>query len=226
VRAYYDNPVAPRRQLSSGPLGSREHTLTITMKDPKELNAHHFSLQLSTPDEWIKMADSLLHVAQLIEPELKERWDLHNTVIESRKRPLPSLGIQNVYLLLIAYSVENLLKSVIIRSNISKYRNASAKQKALPEILRNHRLFSLAKLAGFKMTWREELTLRRLSRFSIWAGRYPIPTKAQDLEANEALSNGEVWTVGYLSSADVTEVTNLLVNLFKQLHIDPPSPAA
>ena len=196
------------------------------MANEHTYDSSRYSLQLSGPKEWVGAADSLLVAAQLLEPLLKKRWDLFDTALNNRNHRIPSLTIQNVYLLLMAFAIENLLKSVIIRSKITISPNPSVVQKALPKILKNHKLYPLAKLAGFKMNSRQELLLRRLSRFSIWAGRYPIPTTAKDYEPNEELSSGEEWTVGYLSSSDVSEVTDLLVALFKQLKIDPFDSAA
>lgn len=52
---------------------------------------------------------------------------------------------------------------------------AVAKFKDFPK---THKLIDLVRLSGIEITLEQEVTLELLSEFIIWAGRYPVPKKA------------------------------------------------
>ena len=54
---------------------------------------------------------------------------------------------------------------------------AVAKSKDFPK---THRLIDLVRFSGIEITLDQEVTLELLSEFIIWAGRYPVPKKADD----------------------------------------------
>lgn len=87
--------------------------------------------------------------------------------------------------MLVSYALENLLKALFIKSNRRVIEEELINRNGLPNLLKSHDLFKLAKeLNVLQIESGEELLLRQLSRSAVWFGRYPIPSKASDLESS------------------------------------------
>ena len=82
----------------------------------------------------------------------------------------------------------------------------------LPDDLKNHDLYELVNLLSIPLGKSEEDLLRRLSRSAVWAGRYPVPLKYQDLIAQRYSNGSERGTSAFFKS-DIQRVKELLNKL-------------
>jgi len=136
-----------------------------------------FRARLLDPNAWKQTAQQLLKVAALLEYKIDEFWQnlrTHPTSVSSW-RPWNDEFVA-VYFMLCAYAIENLLKAQIIRKKQAEIRAHIEAKSVLPKVMRDHDLYKLTMKAGFpELAKEEEMLLRRLSRCSLWYGRYPVP---------------------------------------------------
>jgi hypothetical protein len=178
-----------------------------------------YSLRLERPEEWWETAAYLLDAASLLGGEVKKRrirFDKHWKKCPQLRH---TLRIQSVCFMIIAFSIENILKGVIVRQKRRTFRHPNTLNKTLPKILNNHNLLKLVELANIDISDEEKSLLLRLSRYSKWSGRYPIPVKAEDFTFDEPLSNGERAFVSPLSSSDVDRCNAFINKLIIKFRI-------
>jgi hypothetical protein len=63
----------------------------------------------------------------------------------------------------------------------------------------------------------EEDLLRRLSRATIWAGRYPLPLEFRETATSQEFSDGKIWSVAHFYQNDAERVTNLALAIREAL---------
>jgi hypothetical protein len=138
----------------------------------------HLSLYQDTllrTSSWVNNAVGLLDSAALLEPNVNDFWQTWRRHLKDKFVRMKSDKYISVYLMLISFAVENLLKAMIVREKRSEIVDELLRGR-LPKILKSHDLITLSQLAQFpiKNELQEDL-LRRLSRSAVWRGRYPIP---------------------------------------------------
>jgi len=171
----------------------------------------NYRTDLLSHSSWVRKAESLLDSASLLEPEVAAIWASLRERHEARgSSKLKSDGILSVYLMLMAFAVENLLKAELVHKFHSKFRQMFDSSGKLPPLLKTHDLFVLAQKAGLSMGIVEEDLLRRLTRSAIWAGRYPVPIEFGELASGEEFSDGKVWSISYLGGKDVERLRKLI----------------
>jgi len=81
-----------------------------------------------------------------------------------------------IYMTMAGFAVENLIKGIIVRDDPKLIDGKSGR---LHKDILNHRLIRLANRIGFIDVKDKEKTriLSKLTRFVVWAGRYPVPTE-------------------------------------------------
>jgi hypothetical protein len=142
------------------------------MKYTKEYRA-----RLLDPEAWRQTARQLIAAAALLEPKINEFWKHLRTqpTNVSSWRPWNDEFVA-IYFMLCAYAIENLLKAQIIQKKKQKICGQIDAKPTLPKVLKEHDLYRLTIEAGFlELAREEEMLLRRLSRCSVWYGRYPAP---------------------------------------------------
>lgn len=147
--------------------------------------------RLLTPEAWKQTAQQLLAAAALIEPKIDEFWQRRNppSATQSSWRPWDDEFVA-IYFMLCAYAIENLLKARIIQKEPATIRADFAARQKLPQVLLGHDLYELTVKAGFhKLAVEEESLLRRLSRCSVWYGRYPLPLNPESLQSTHPTEN-------------------------------------
>ena len=146
-----------------------------------------------------------------MEPEVVAIWEsFRESHVAKDSRKLKSDEILSVYLMLIAFAVENLLKAELVRKSYSEFRQIFEASGKLPPLLKTHDLFMLAREAALTIRLEEEDLLRRLTRSAIWAGRYPLPIEFNKLAGGEEFSDGKVWSVSYLGGKDIQRLRKLI----------------
>ena len=126
--------------------------------DPNDFDPQTFFVESKEPDNWLKMAVALHHTASNL---WTKRHDFGNW------RYLP------IYRMLIAFSIENLLKGIVI---VEGY--GAIEDNELSKRLRHHNLQQFAdSVSGVTITRPEKCLLGELKEYLMWVGRYPMPTK-------------------------------------------------
>jgi hypothetical protein len=161
---------------------------------------------------WRRNVKSLLQAASLVEARVREVWN-HNlewvraSEAAARNHSYTTLKampteIFGVHFMLVAFAVENMLKAGLVRAEQWDVREEFEKDGRLPRLLQSHDVFLLCSRLGIQLSVEEEDIARRLTRASIWAGRYPIPVQFRDSSEVETFSDGEEWSVGHFFEND------------------------
>ena len=170
--------------------------------------AVQFSEQLADPQLWVSKAEELLAAARLLEPEIQAQWA--EVKVEGRRitRTSGRTVIHGPYFLLVAYAVENLFKATLIHRNREELR--SQLLLSIPLNMKEHDLVKLAHRVGFSISLLDEDLLVRLTRNSVWAGRYPVPTGPDGSRALKQYSNGRAHLTAYFVPQDANHLHDLL----------------
>jgi hypothetical protein len=181
---------------------------------PNQLwQAIQFSERLTDVGLWIEKADELIIAANLLEAEVLKYWSgikiENNQIVGVPKRK----NVQQAYFLLVAYALENFLKVLLIHQN-QKTLKGRLLQK-LPGYLLSHNLIELSSKARFNINVPEEELFCRLSRFSIWKARYPIPLYSDALANIKILSDEKAYFTDYCKPQDINLIRNIIDRLRK-----------
>jgi len=175
--------------------------------------AIQFSEQFRRTDLWIVKGEELLAAAKILETDLRPKW----SKIRVKKNKVVSaptgLDIQSVYLMLIAYSIENFCKALLIHRNRESLKNRLLTR--IPNYIKEHDLQKLVNAIQLKLSVHEQELLARLSRNSIWAARYPVPTEPSGIRAIEQFSDGKNYLTAYFSRQDFDRIHRFLDRLRK-----------
>ncbi|MFC1932231.1 hypothetical protein ACFLXU_01190 [Chloroflexota bacterium] len=171
---------------------------------------------------WVKSADDLLAAAGELEPSIKTYWTISKENLEAEqedvregrdRRPWKEAGpyLQAIYSMLVAYAIENLYKTILILQNKNQYKQDIIRERGLPRELKTqkHNLLDLVNKLKLNINEDEKNILLRLSRNSYWQGRYPVPTKAKDLNS-VVVSDGIPHFVAFLSPNDFPKIKSLI----------------
>jgi len=105
--------------------------------------------------------------------------------------------------MLLGYSIECALKALWIKNGNKLIRDGKYRGVVGAK---DHNLFQLAQAAGFPATDRENDVLRRLSKFSQFAGRYPVGKAPNDMKPEELTKTD----VGFFSKMDFRTAESIL----------------
>lgn len=188
-----------------------------------------YSARLSDWKQWENKADELLEAAYLLEPHVREYWNIVTTDFKEGKYSdppktphIPPYNPQSIYFMLVAYALENLIKVIILRQQQNELRGHLISK--LPKMVKCHNLRHLFKEANIPVTVFEEDLLHRLYLQSTWAGRYPVPVEASALKNMETYSDGKSYLTACFYPGDVDRLTDLLKRM-KTLIQDQPNTA-
>jgi hypothetical protein len=145
-----------------------------------------------TWSQWIGQAGEHLYAAQILLPHVQQRDAEIHRLMESRHSGtvLMSPSLTGIYFLHCAFSVENAFKGVIAAERAVEIESEIRKTNKIPKLLLSHDLVSLAKKADLSIGTDEEFMLTFLSRYGIWAGRYPLPVRNDDNALTDKLTDG------------------------------------
>ena len=97
----------------------------------------------------------------------------------------------STYALLLGYAIECILKGIWVKNGNALVEKGRLKDKAIPNA-GDHQLGQIARSVGVHVSGEELKVLDRLSAFIEFAGRYPIPVKASDLQPTNVAGRGKV----------------------------------
>ncbi len=175
---------------------------------------------------WVDKADKLLEASKILEPQIQDYW---NVVINNAKEGrynkggepphIPPSNLHDPYFILISYALENLLKALIIRDRSDEIRSRFTQTGNLPKLIRDHDLLELSRKASITMDIKEEDILTRLSRFSKWKSRYPVPVELSDLQNILKYSDGKAYFTDYYKPDDLEQLDAIVKRLKDHLKV-------
>lgn len=139
------------------------------------MNIDSFELEANEELFWVYSASSL--------------WTAANILLEKEKQRKHVSGIREPHLLrvsimLVGFAIENLIKGVI-----AKEEGILKKTQEIQEIKEpHHDLLRLFKKISFSLSPDEEKVVSVVKEYVMWAGRYPIPKKADQKPQSGLLS--------------------------------------
>jgi hypothetical protein len=171
-----------------------------------------YATLIADPEAWILKARDIARAASLLEPGIRSWWKaIHARAVEKRKVVMPP-DLQSVYFLLMAFAMENAVKGMLAVGS-KKLRRDVEQTGKLPKIFDNHDLVKLSTEIGFPVSTTNEDLLRRLSRHSVWAGRYPAPRHVNDASFSAIFNDGRRYHVSYFARSDVQHTKRLLAEI-------------
>ena len=132
-----------------------------------------------SPIFWRQKAAQLKHASELLWPHAEKHLEEISDYIRNKKEfdfSFFERGTFAIYLSLIGYSTECLLKGLIIKDNpvfISDGR--------LPRSITTHNLIVLAKIAKIQLSRHEEIFCEQALKAMIVDARYPVSKEVQDI---------------------------------------------
>jgi hypothetical protein len=119
----------------------------------------------------------------------------------------------SIYLMLMGYSIENLLKAIIMLEHPEYYR-----PDAKITNIKDHRLVELCKCCNIRIKPDEATLLKELTIYIEWKGRYPIPLKALEIP-NNLNSDGTAKEdfVGFRGRKTQEEIDMLYMKIWNEL---------
>jgi hypothetical protein len=152
----------------------------------EQLNARQFKLAATEPFSWLFRSENLKRAAdhlfeiyhtastRSIEQfvvEVKAGLSEGGRVLEGQElEDFRDSELVTIYLMLMGYAIENLLKGKLLQQNPHFF-----KPKDKMDGFNGHDLVLLANRIGFKLTKEDRASLKELTNYILWQGKYPIP---------------------------------------------------
>ena len=149
----------------------------------REIKEYYYS-KLLDYQQWKLKGEQLIAAAELLEPKIQEYFiDLSDWANKKKAYPVMDDRYNSTYFMLMSFAIENLLKAMLVKYKYSDIDTEFKKTSRLPNILKSHDLFDLSLKAGLEeFALENEDYLKRLTRSSIWYGRYPISIDPNSME--------------------------------------------
>jgi len=188
--------------------------------------------RLLNPQLWVNMADEMLEASKLLEPQLRQYWNVVMTREKERKynrgKEYPYTYPPNLhgsYFILVSYGLENLFKAIIVRERSDEIKSQFFQKGKLPKLIDEHNLVMLSKEANMKVDIKEEDVLTRLSRQSKWKSRYPVPVALYDIQNVIQYSDGKLYLTDYYAPWDLDELSAIVQKIRGHAagYVNPPS---
>lgn len=137
----------------------------------------YYSNICNNSNEWYSLAVTLKRATKPLEENLKKLMEL--CAADDSSEEYYSLYLEaHVYYMLWGYSIENLLKAIIVKKNSEDDKKVISK---LPTVIKSHDLLKLVESAHVSYLSRDYPDiLSKLKECIIWYGRYPVPISARD----------------------------------------------
>jgi len=149
------------------------------------------------PLAWQASARDLLDAATAVKAKVSPDTDGHGLMHT----------LASVQALLLGYTLECLLKGMYIKRHRvweePDKEHAIARNGAYVGVpgAGDHELLQLADAAGVALNQQERAVLTRLTNFILYAGRYPIPVRVEQMKP--VGTNGRTVARGYISGAEL-----------------------
>jgi hypothetical protein len=177
-----------------------------------------FRAALTSPEVWRAKANDFLATVACLTPRIESAWQSH---AEGRPPTTRFDDVYGSYFMLVAFALENLAKAVIVHRRRGEWRPETTE---LPACLKTHKLPDLLEEIGLKWDRWYFGVLERLTRASMWAGRYPVPARAEQLNRSHEVG----VMLGFYCADDVRDLHRLVgvVQSLVSRELGDPPPAA
>ena len=140
----------------------------------------------------------------------------HKTLEDEDLKEFLDMELITTYFLLMGFSIENLLKCLLI---IKRKDEIKPWNRKFPKFLKNHNLKDLATECGLMINNSENELLEKLSNYIKWMGRYPTPLIEENtypIKGNNGtwISKGE----GYAGTKPQEEVIKFYNRLLDEIN--------
>lgn len=142
--------------------------------DPNKLSRGLFEYLGTNPGRWVLSAERLKNAADSLRESC---WPSEREWHDS-EAALADFMIGPVYMMLMAFAIENLLKAMIIK----REPNLVEKQK-LAKSIRKHDLNEYSGRLGLRQCPQYHHLLKRLEMFAVSWGRYPVTAIKRDMDS-------------------------------------------
>lgn len=199
-----------------------------TQKPIEEQERQWYVSAVTNTQVWFDKATELLLLAEIVEQKLRESWtdarknterdvilkteDIVKRIEEERRSDRWPLQAQSLYLMLVAFAIENLCKADIVRTQGLVISEEIQKSGKLSEKLKTHDLVSLVRKVGLNLDQQEQTLLRNLQKTAVWTARYPVP-----VEAYRKILPEEYATVVYMKATSPEEYMDHVKALVSKL---------
>ncbi|MHA1749525.1 MAG: hypothetical protein ACTSYF_12870 [Promethearchaeota archaeon] len=198
----------------------------------KRMKTQQFELGIKTSLSWIYVARNLKHAADRLfaihivssERIIKKLGDeaIRGTSANGMKTLSPEeteemldASLITTYYFPIGLSLENLLKGILVKK---KRDEITPWNRKFPDFIRCHDLLKIANKCGLNIDNEESILLEKFSEYIIWRGRYPTPTREEEmypLKTNDGSwkSKGE----GYCGDKKKKVIDKLYIKLLNEI---------
>jgi len=172
---------------------------------------HHYYSSASDPSTWWTQAKRLILSARVLhDPALKYFTGTPEEKVEGEAH-------LNAFFILASFAIENGMKALVVHNRAEEIRKQLSERKKLPEILRTHDLLDLARLSNIPVLTKEnELFLQRMTRYAVWAGRYPVPLYSEHIEVPTSLLASNEWVITNAYEEYDLKVCNILYGFLEK----------
>jgi hypothetical protein len=192
-------------------------------QDPKWEHVHlrNYANSVSNWRSWFDAADEMQFAAEILKPHVLAWWA--GTVEWSERRgqlrKFPFLGCHSIAMMLLAYVVENLCKGRLIRDGLVDVSYDTLVHGGIPQVMKTHKLRDLVRAVGLDTTEEEQELLSRMTRASMWRGRYPAPVKYDDAIHTLSLDTGTKHSAAWYGADDLARIEAFVARVRDNLGI-------
>jgi hypothetical protein len=191
--------------------------MSTTEVDWDAVSRSNFEAAAFSALQWMAKARSLFEAAKKLEADINVVWKSNELRSAKLVTPLEPDHYQAAYFMLIAFTVENLLKAAAISTRSLQYKKEFREKLRFPKELRSHDLIRLAERVGLTLEKGEEDLLRRLTRSAVWFGRYPVPLEYPDIDGRTQFRDGKEYSLSWFGRTDVPRLNTLVEGLPRRL---------
>ena len=180
------------------------------MNKREQRDAHYFAV-VTDPHKWWIQAKRLMSSARL----MREHALKYFTGPPSEKTECESH--LNAYFILASFALENAMKALVVRKQADIIRQQLSARKILPDVLHTHDLLDLARLSDIPVLKNEdELFLLCMTRYAVWAGRYPAPVNADKVEVPTSLLTSDKMVITHAYEEYDVCLSEMLFNFIEK----------
>jgi hypothetical protein len=182
----------------------------------------NFARTVSDPESWVSIASQLIYAASKFEADIASLWQPilkpdKPGVTDFSAYEIDALHLQDTYLMLLGFAIENILKAGIVKKNATSFHESALSHARLPSELVNHNLTRLAELACSDLAPDDIRLLKKLETNLRWAGRYPVPLQPELVQSGTRLKNQISTSARFFNSSDISNTKQLVSRLLDNL---------
>jgi hypothetical protein len=182
--------------------------MSYDAESTKKLLEQVFDRAKDEPEDWGAMAWTLRTAADVLFDAYAQTWGDPDDAPEKPENERLNGPASMLY----GCAMENMIKGYLIK----KHGGFESARKVYQVAWDRHQLLRLAQATGLPLTPDQQLLLRSLEYFVVWAGRYPISMKRDHYTIPKQYKSGDNMTPTQLNG----DAIRILEPFYKQLEDD------